>query len=164
MKAAPSAFDSANARSLSSCELQQVWTIACDETGSAACAPIGVSAVSAPRKHTSLSRPVRTFHVTIARMRQIDEANDRETTSRLAAELGALASSELALRRQLADAHRDIEARDAELRPLRDELERTRRQRDELHAELAALRRTRLWRAGATWWWLRDTLRGERDR
>jgi uncharacterized coiled-coil DUF342 family protein len=97
-------------------------------------------------------------------MSSIDEVEEAQTASRLAAELEALAASELDLRRQLAAAHREIGARDAELKPLVEELRETREQRDAAYAELAAMRRTRLWRAGATWWWLRDALRGIRDR
>jgi uncharacterized coiled-coil DUF342 family protein len=108
--------------------------------------------------------PVCTFGVTIAGMAQTDQTNADEAASLLAADLAALASSELELRRQLAAAHQEIDARDAGLKPLVQELQHTHRQRDEAYAELAAIRRTRLWRAGATWWWLRDMLRGERGR
>jgi hypothetical protein len=97
-------------------------------------------------------------------MSSVDEVDEAQTVSRLAAELEALASSELDLKRQLAAAHRDIGARDAELKPLVDELQTTREQRDTAYAELARMRRTRLWRAGATWWWLRDMLRASRGR
>jgi predicted nucleic acid-binding Zn-ribbon protein len=97
-------------------------------------------------------------------MSELDEVAGDDTLSRLVGELGTAASAELDLRRQLAEAHREIAARDAELRPLAEELRRTREQRDEAYAELAAMRRTRLWRAGATWWWVRDVLRGARGR
>jgi hypothetical protein len=75
-----------------------------------------------------------------------------------------LASRDLELRRSLAAAHQEIDARQAELRPLADELARTRRERDDAYAQLTAMRRTRLWRAGATWWWLRGVLRRRRVR
>jgi hypothetical protein len=97
-------------------------------------------------------------------MAQIDETNAAEVASRLAGDLSAVASSELDLKRQLMAAHQAIGARDAGLEPLVQELQQTRRQRDEAYAELAAMRRTRLWRAGATWWWLRDALRRGRVR
>jgi hypothetical protein len=97
-------------------------------------------------------------------MAQTDHASSDQATTRLAAELAAVAASELELRHELAVVHHEISDRDAELKLLAEELRRTRRQRDEAYAELAAMRRTRLWRAGATWWWLRDALRRNRVR
>jgi hypothetical protein len=80
--------------------------------------------------------------------------------------LAELAEGERELRRLLTDTHAQVAARDEEIRRLLDELARERAERDRVmgeaaaaHAELAALRSTRVMRTARLWWRLRHALR-----
>ena len=98
--------------------------------------------------------------MSVPEARRFRPAGDPPETEliRLARELERVASSERELRSLLNDAHEQIAARDEELDRLREERDALYREAARAHAHLSTLKRTRVWRAGATFWALRDAL------
>ena len=84
-----------------------------------------------------------------------DSPADTEVTS-LARSLERAASSERELRALLEDAHDQIAARDREIDRLREERDGLFREAVSAHAHMRTIKRTRVWRAGTTFWALRD--------